>query len=92
MGYHGDAYKCLLEAIDEVQALPAEVHYVKTIPIVQSSGMGKSKTVDRIATEWILFPLCLHESLGKNAFGTQQFYIIWEKINDICSSISSRWH
>ena len=71
MGYRSDAYKCLLEAIDQLQALPAEAHYVKTVPIVQSSGMGKSKTVDRIATERILFPLCLRESLGKNAFGTQ---------------------
>jgi len=82
-------YKVLLGAIDEVHALPVKTCYVKTIPIVQSSGMGKSRTVDRIAMERILFPLCLRDYLGNNYFGTQQSYIFRDKINNLCSSISS---
>jgi hypothetical protein len=44
-------------------------HYAKIIPVAQSSGTGKSKTVDMVAMERILFPLCLRESLGENFFG-----------------------
>jgi hypothetical protein len=42
------------QTIDEMQALPPERHYAKVVPIAQSSGTGKSKTVDKIATERIL--------------------------------------
>jgi hypothetical protein len=69
MKYYGEAHKVLLEAIDELHARPIWLNYAKIIPIAQSSGTGKSKTVDKIATERILFPLCLRESLGKKFFG-----------------------
>jgi hypothetical protein len=67
--YHRDAHKVLLKAIDELHVQQIRLNYAKIIPIAQSSGTGKSKTVDMIATEQILFPLCLRESLGKNYFG-----------------------
>jgi len=55
--------------VDEVNAMPEERHYAKSIPIAQSSGTGKSKMVDKIATERILFPLCLREDLGMDYYG-----------------------
>ena len=70
--YRGEAYKALLQAIDEMQALPVEQHYAKIIPVTQSSGTGKSRTVDRIATERILFPICLREDLGADYFGARR--------------------
>src|SRR5882757_5036167 len=66
--YCGNAYTVLLEAIDQVHRQPRENHYIKVIPVVRSSGTGKSKTVDMITTKWILFPLCLHKNLGSNYF------------------------
>jgi hypothetical protein len=67
--YHGDAYTALLKTIDDVHRQPVINNYAKVVIVTQSSGTGKSKTVDKIATERILFPLCLRESLGKNYFG-----------------------
>ena len=67
--YLGSAHEVLLQAIDELHNLPEDYNYAKNVPIVQSSGMGKSKTVDKVATERILFPVCLHEEIGQNSFG-----------------------
>jgi hypothetical protein len=67
--YHGSAYQVLLNAVDEIHNMPPLNHYAKIIPVAQSSGTGKSKTVDKIATERIVFPLCLREDLGENYFG-----------------------
>jgi hypothetical protein len=69
MEYRGDAYRILLEAVDEAHTRPVERHYVKLVPVAQSSGTGKSKAVDKIAKERILFPLCLRENLGDRYFG-----------------------
>jgi hypothetical protein len=69
LDYRGDAYLVLLEAIDRLHKQPMVQHYAKTVPITQSSGTGKSKTVDKVATERILFPLCLREDLGKSYYG-----------------------
>lgn len=63
--YLGDAYKALLAAIDEVHSKPIEENYAKIVPVAQSSGTGKSKTVDKIAGERILIPLCLREDLDR---------------------------
>jgi hypothetical protein len=63
--YLGDAYKALLAAIDEVHLKPIDENYAKIVPVAQSSGTGKSKTVDRIAKERILIPLCLREDLDQ---------------------------
>jgi len=60
----------LLKTIHDLKRVDVKKNYANIIPIAQSLGTGKFKTVDRIATEWILFPLCLHESLGKIYFGT----------------------
>jgi hypothetical protein len=67
--YLGDAHQILLKAIDDLHNLSSIRSYAKIIPIVQSSGTGKSKTVDRIATERLLFPMCLREELGNDLFG-----------------------
>jgi hypothetical protein len=67
--YHGDAHKVMLRVIDEVHRKSGTTNYAKLVPVAQSSGTGKSKTVDKIATERILFPLCLRENIGHNQFG-----------------------
>jgi len=67
--YRGSAHKVLLQAIDDLHNLPKDQNYAKNVPIAQSSGTGKSKTVDKVATERILFPMCLREDIGKNYFG-----------------------
>ena len=65
--YCGD--KVLLKIIDDLTRLPAKKNYANVVPVAQSSGTGKFKTVDRISTEQILFPLCLCESLSKKYIG-----------------------
>jgi hypothetical protein len=61
--YRGHANKILLQAIDEVYSLPEMKYYSRIVPVVQSSGTGKSRTVDEIAKERILFSVCLRENL-----------------------------
>ena len=70
--YLGDAHKVLLMAIDEIHGLQVQQHYAKIVLIAQSSGTGKSRTVDKVSTIRILFPLCLREHLGDNYFGMSQ--------------------
>jgi len=67
--YLGNSDKILLRAMDDLHNLPSSRRYAKIILIVQSSGTGKSRTVDKIGTERILFPMCLREELGKDLFG-----------------------
>jgi hypothetical protein len=69
--YLGDGHKVLLQTIDDLHALPTDSYHAKIVPVVQSSGTGKSKTADKIATERILFPLCIREHVGMNFFGAQ---------------------
>lgn len=84
MEYHGNAHKILLQAIDELHGI--ELNYAKLMPIAQSSGMGKSKTVDQVATERILFPICLHESIGKQYFGAYHGFWIVGSGSIICGN------
>ncbi|TDL22026.1 hypothetical protein BD410DRAFT_898594 [Rickenella mellea] len=56
--YIGSAYKVMLQAIDD---LKAHKQYACILPVVQSSGMGKSKTVHRISEDRIHLPMCLRE-------------------------------
>ena len=72
--YHGSAHKVLLRAIDELHNLDQSKNYAKNLPIVQSSATGKSKTVDKVATERILFPMCLREDIGDVYFGAYNMY------------------
>jgi len=60
----------LLKEIDHLNNKPPASHYAKIIAIIQSSGTGKSKTVDEIAKERVLLPLVLREEIGNNYFGT----------------------
>jgi hypothetical protein len=55
--------------VDELHELKQERNYAKMIPIIQSSGTGKSRTVDNVGKERVLFPMCLREDLGKDLFG-----------------------
>jgi len=67
--YLGNSHKVMLEAIDSLHTLPTNSDCAKILPVVQSSGVGKSKTMDKIATERIVLPLCLREYIGRNYFG-----------------------
>ena len=68
--YHGDSEKILLKAVDDLDKLEPDHNYAKIIPIIQSSGTGKSRTVDNVGKQRILFPICLRENLGKDLFGS----------------------
>ncbi|KAM6495131.1 hypothetical protein JOM56_009754 [Amanita muscaria] len=48
--------------------MSSECQSVKIVPVTQSSGTGKSKTIDKIATERILLPICLRENLDEQYF------------------------
>jgi hypothetical protein len=67
--YRGGSAQSLLQLIDDVHNQPVERRYAKVVPMIQSSGTGKSKTVDEIAKTRILFPLCLREDIGVGYFG-----------------------
>jgi hypothetical protein len=67
--YYGDSHKILIRAMDELHMLPLGRNCAKIMPIAQSSGTGKSKTVEMVGMERILLPLCLREELGENVFG-----------------------
>ncbi|KIL66650.1 hypothetical protein M378DRAFT_10017 [Amanita muscaria Koide BX008] len=66
--YYGGSHTLLLRVIDELHALPIERKHTNIVPIVQSSGTGKSKTVDEVAKMRILFPLCIREHIGEICF------------------------
>jgi hypothetical protein len=68
MPFKGQAHGRLMVAIDELNSAEAN-SYAKILPITQSSGTGKSKTVDQMAMERIVLPLCLRENLEPYAFG-----------------------
>ena len=63
--YLGDAYKVMIKAIDDMKQRP---HYAFILPVVQSSGMGKSKTIYRIAQDRIVIPMCLRADDGIDTF------------------------
>lgn len=67
-----------MKAIDELNNIPKENNYAKILPVTQSSGTGKSKTVDEVAKERILFPLCLREDIGLEYFGEENLYTFFE--------------
>jgi hypothetical protein len=69
--FYGNADAALLRAVDRLHSLPVESNYAKIIPITQSSGTGKSKTVDAIDMKRITFPMCIRENLGNDAFGAR---------------------
>lgn len=87
--YYGNAHKTMLQAVDEIHNMPLDKHYAKILTVVQSSGTGKSKTVDKIATERIVFPLCLRESLGLNYFGAWLELFLHRAVTKLSFSISS---
>ena len=70
--YLGQSAESLRNAIDEINNLKVQQNYAKIIAIIQSSGTGKSKTVDEIAKTRVLFPLCLREEIGEKYFGANR--------------------
>lgn len=73
----GNAYEVFLKAVDEVHQQNDDVNYAKILPVTQSSGTGKSRVVDQIATKRVLFPLCLREDLGDNYYGVNRGFPTW---------------
>jgi hypothetical protein len=73
-----------MHAIDKLNNIPTLNNYAKILPVTQSSGTGKSKIVDEVAKQRILFPLCLREDVGQEYFG--------ERISDSCIQITQIWH
>jgi hypothetical protein len=69
--FYGDADAALLRAVDQLHSLPVVSNYAKILPITQSSGTGKSKTVDAVSVKRITFPMCIREDLGDDAFGAR---------------------
>ena len=69
--YYGSrsAHKVLLQATDKLYNLDQHKNYAKNIPFAQSSGIGKSKTMEKVATEQIPLPMCPHEDTGEKHFG-----------------------
>ncbi|KAG9080601.1 hypothetical protein FRC06_006366, partial [Ceratobasidium sp. 370] len=49
--YVGSAPRLLRKAIDQMNAQRADKDYANFLPIIQSSGMGKSRTVDELARQ-----------------------------------------
>ena len=56
--YVGHAHKVLYEVAKE-QSQENTVTYARYLAIVQSSGMGKSRTVDELSKEHLLIPINL---------------------------------
>ena len=56
--YLGTTHRALSEATDDLNNQPPARHYAKIIAMIQSSGTGKSETMDEITKDRVLFPLC----------------------------------
>lgn len=57
--YIGAGYQILLSAIDSMTA--SAFNYANLLPVVQSSGMGKSKAVHEIGNHRVVISMCLRE-------------------------------
>ena len=55
----GDVHHVLAKDINEMNAARSGESYRNFLPIIQSSGMGKSRTVDQLATEIFTLPFNL---------------------------------
>ena len=56
----------MLAAIDEMKTL--HLLYAAVLAVVQSSGLGKSKAVYRIALDRIVIPICLRADDAPDTF------------------------
>ena len=55
--YVGGAYKCFYKVIGRYQEL--QTLYGRILPMVQSSGTGKSRMVDELSKEHLVVPINL---------------------------------
>lgn len=60
--YIGDAHLMLLETVKDMCAT-CEEPYTNSVPIIQSSGSGKSRTVDELAKIVFVIPLNIREEM-----------------------------
>lgn len=66
--YVGDAHTTLLENVREINSSRGMNPYANSMPLLQSSGMGKSRTVDELAKDIFVIPLNVRrEATGQNA-------------------------
>jgi hypothetical protein len=70
--FKGKAAKVLLQTISNYLA-KARTPYTRHAPIVNSSGTGKSRMVDELATQIITVPMCLREA-GTQGFTSRAFF------------------
>lgn len=57
--YLGDNHKFMLQAVDQ---LVTEKHHAHILPVVQSSGTGKTRTLYKIAEDRIVIQMCIREA------------------------------
>ncbi|KAG9096326.1 hypothetical protein FRC06_008772, partial [Ceratobasidium sp. 370] len=63
--YVGSAPRLLRKAMDRMNAQRADNDYANFLPIIQSSGMGKSRTVDELARQVFTLPFNLRPAADK---------------------------
>ncbi|KAF8667200.1 hypothetical protein RHS04_09343 [Rhizoctonia solani] len=64
--YVGTMHKCFVEALDSYPNLPNQKKlYMRSISVVQSSGMGKSRMIDEAANLVFTIPANIREALPK---------------------------
>ncbi|KAF5371940.1 hypothetical protein D9615_008098 [Tricholomella constricta] len=63
--FEGNNHQLLYELMDSLVTAPSNIQgpYVNALSIIQSSGMGKSRVVDAVATLKVAFPFNLREIL-----------------------------
>ncbi|KAB5590064.1 hypothetical protein CTheo_6486 [Ceratobasidium theobromae] len=68
--YRGETVTLLKTAIQDMNVRRNNWGYANFVPIVQSSGTGKSRVVDELAKQIFTIPLNLHPSWDKTVFPT----------------------
>ncbi|KAG9080407.1 hypothetical protein FRC06_006625, partial [Ceratobasidium sp. 370] len=66
--YVGSAPSLLRKAIDQMNAQRADKDYANFLPIIQSSGMGKSRTVDELARQVFTLPFNIRPAADKTGY------------------------
>ncbi|ELU41236.1 hypothetical protein AG1IA_04734 [Rhizoctonia solani AG-1 IA] len=72
--YVGTVHKCFVEALDSYLNLPNEKKlYMRSISVVQSSGMGKSRMIDEAANLVFTIPANIREALPEGIASRSSF-------------------
>ena len=71
MGFRGDGAELFKSGLDEMNEKRGNKLYANFVPIVQSSGMGKSRLVDETAKLIFTVPFCFRSELdGRDMIGS----------------------